>query len=693
MGGTLDLIGNLTGTGVVTFDLNASTGSADPTAATLVLNSVSAGQIITLNNVNDILILAAPSAFAGTIAAVTGGQIVLQGLAATGAVLTNGTLVVSNGTQVVDSLALAGSYIGDNFTATGSVITVGAPIGPSIAGALAGQGVTDQGTITPFGSVVIGDRNFRALETITVTLSVPANGTLTALGGGRYDPVSGVYSTSGSAAAVTTALEGLVFVPTPRQVAPGKSVTTRFTITDIDTFAQSTSDSTTTVTATTVAVKPTINGTVGGQVINGPGTIAPFAEVTIADANIGQIETVTVAQFSPLFGTLTPIAGIGNYNAATGVYTVSGSAGDVTAALRALVFTPDATAGQGITTSFSISDTDTAGQTVRDAATSVTATFAAAGPTITLSTANQASTDQGTIMPLAGVLIADTGIGQTETVTVTLSFTANGTLTVLGGGSYVGGVYTIIGGASAVSSTLAGLVFTPTAHEVFPGGTVTTQFVINDINSASQNATTVTATVVITAVAVAPSIQHTSTGLRISDSGTIAPFSQVQISDVNAGQNETVTVTLSTAANGTMTSLGIGAYDGVAGVYTISGSAAAVSAALNNLVFVPTQAEVAPGSTVATGFTISVTDTALLTTSDNTTTVIATAGTIVPTVTGTAPNQTTTDQAAITPFAHVVIGDSNFGQTETVTVTLFSSLNGTLTPLPAAVVIPAASTP
>ena len=41
VGGTLDLIGNLTGTGVVTFDLNAATGDADPTTATLVLNSVS----------------------------------------------------------------------------------------------------------------------------------------------------------------------------------------------------------------------------------------------------------------------------------------------------------------------------------------------------------------------------------------------------------------------------------------------------------------------------------------------------------------------------------------------------------------------------------------------------------------------------------------------------------------------------
>ena len=144
--------------------------------------------------------------------------------------------MVKNGSQIVGSLALAGSYAGDTFTATGSVITIGAPISPSITGTIAGQAVSDQGTITPFAGVVIADRNFRALETITVTMSAPVNGTLTQLGGGQYHAVTGIYTTSGSAAAVTAALEGLVFVPTPRQVAPGSSVSTRFTITDLDTF-------------------------------------------------------------------------------------------------------------------------------------------------------------------------------------------------------------------------------------------------------------------------------------------------------------------------------------------------------------------------------------------------------------------------------------------------------------------------
>ena len=240
--------------------------------------------------------------------------------------------------------------------------------------------------------------------------------------------------------------------------------------------------------------------------------------MTITDANIGQTETVTVTQFSPSFGTLTPLSGVGTYVAATGVYTVSGTASAVTAALRALIFTPTAAPGQAVTTTFSISDNDMAWPVVSDTATSVTTTFPIAPPSITITTASQAVTDQGTIRPFAGALIADTNIGQNETVTVTLSTAMSGTLTNLGGGSYNGGVYTINGDAATVSSALAGLVFTPIAHQVAPGATVATQFVINDINSASQIATAGTVTVIATAGTAAPTIQHTTT--RPCDTGS-----------------------------------------------------------------------------------------------------------------------------------------------------------------------------
>ena len=91
---------------------------------------------------------------------------------------------------------------------------------------------------------------------MTVTLSAAANGTLSNLGGGSYNATTGVYTDTGTAAVVTTALDGLVFTPTVNQVAPGQTVTTSFTIADTDTAGGTATDSTTTVVATDMAVSP-----------------------------------------------------------------------------------------------------------------------------------------------------------------------------------------------------------------------------------------------------------------------------------------------------------------------------------------------------------------------------------------------------------------------------------------------------
>ncbi|WP_158931824.1 S-layer family protein [Acidisphaera sp. S103] len=389
----------------------------------------------------------------------------------------------------------------------------------TIEGAKADQGVTDQATVTPLSTVVISDANVSQNESVTVTLSAAANGTLTNLGSGSYDAATGVYTDSGSAAAVTTALDDLVFNPTPGQVAPGQTVTTEFTIADTSGGGTAT-NTTTSVIATALAEPLVIGGTEAGQGVTDQTTVAPFANVLITDPNGMQTETVTVALSVAGNGTLTPLDG-GSYDAATGVFTDTGSTTAVTAALDKLVFTPAQVApGQTVTTGFTITDTDTLGLTVTDTTTSVAATAgvyidtaaAAAAivaeldglanpPTIDGTKAGQAVTDRTTIAPFSGVTISDTNSNQTETVTVALSSTANGTLTNLGGGHYdiTTGVYTDSGSAAAVTTALDGLVFTPTTGQVAPSQTVTTSFTIADIDTAGAKAADTASSVISTA--------------------------------------------------------------------------------------------------------------------------------------------------------------------------------------------------
>jgi hypothetical protein len=371
--GTLDVTGALTGTGEVLFDHNDQSGAADPTKATLVLGSVSAGQTVTMNG-GDTLVLATPAAFAGTIAAGIGDSIVLDGVTATGATLTNGTLVVSNGAVPVASLALSGSYTGDSFTTNGSIVTLGTAVAPTISGTAAGQAIIDQQTIAPFSHVVIADATVGQTETVTVTQSAAANGALSNLGGGTYNATTGVYTDTGSAAAVTADLNALVFTPALNGAAPGQTIATGFTISDVDSAGLTATDAVTSV--VTTAVAPTISGTAAGQAITDQQTIAPFSHVAITDAAAGQTETVTVTQSAAANGTLSNLGG-GAYNAITGVYTDTGSAAAVTADLNALVFTPtlnEVASGQTVATGFTISDVDSAGVTATDAVTSVVAT-------------------------------------------------------------------------------------------------------------------------------------------------------------------------------------------------------------------------------------------------------------------------------------------------------------------------------
>jgi Ca2+-binding RTX toxin-like protein len=115
-GGGIDVTGAITGTGSLTFD--AASGSR------LELNSVSAGEVVALNG-NDTLVLDTPSSFGGTITASgAGNSIVLENTGGDSARIAGGTLQVTAGGKVIDSIAVDGDVTGTKVTLATSSLSV-----------------------------------------------------------------------------------------------------------------------------------------------------------------------------------------------------------------------------------------------------------------------------------------------------------------------------------------------------------------------------------------------------------------------------------------------------------------------------------------------------------------------------------------------------------------------------------------
>jgi hypothetical protein len=130
----------------------------------------------------------------------------------------------------------------DIFAMRGASVTI-ADVAPTITGTVASQATTLEAPVTPFANVTIDDANTGATDTLTITLSNGAGGTLVDGAGfsGLKTLGSAVYPLSGTASEITTELgtdsafsselDALVF--TPKAAYPSASATTTFTLSDV----------------------------------------------------------------------------------------------------------------------------------------------------------------------------------------------------------------------------------------------------------------------------------------------------------------------------------------------------------------------------------------------------------------------------------------------------------------------------
>ena len=205
---------------------------------------------------------------------------------------------------------------------------------PVISGTVGGRAITDEQAVTPFATVSIADSNPDQTEQVVVLLSNPAHGKLSGL---NPTGTPGRYTITGTPTEVTSALRAAVFTPTVNEAPPGETVTTGFTIRAIDTVRAVARDTTTSVNATSIANPPTITHSAQDRGVAGQAADTPFGGIVIGDQDVGTMQTVTVALTDPTGGTLSNLAG-GSFDAANGIYTIEGSAEDVTAAVQGLVF-------------------------------------------------------------------------------------------------------------------------------------------------------------------------------------------------------------------------------------------------------------------------------------------------------------------------------------------------------------------
>lgn len=193
----------------------------------------------------------------------------------------------------LDAPVSTGMQTTDAYTSTGCT----SPDGQlSISGGVAGCTTTDTTARSPFATLTIRDANIAQTETLSVTLPSSSDGSLSSLDGGSYNAATGVYTDTGSAAEVTTALDNLVFTPSALQVAPGQTITTNFIVTDTDTAGASVTGSSAAVGAAAGMVSGnnnTINAVPGSAVaFNGTGEILNGSSVAVAAMSCGSSVTV-----------------------------------------------------------------------------------------------------------------------------------------------------------------------------------------------------------------------------------------------------------------------------------------------------------------------------------------------------------------------------------------------------------------
>lgn len=394
--------------------------------------------------------------------------------------------------------------------------------------------ITDADPAISNASVNLAENTANSTTVTTVTASTDTNGLTYAITAGN---ASGAFAINSSTGVITVANSSLLNYE-------GGTTSYSLTVTVDDEDADTTADSTATITITITdvneaptATNDTGSATEAGGLSNGTAGSNATGNVLTndTDPDAGATKTVTLVRTGNTEG-----AGTGGTvgQALTGTYgsLTLNSDGSYTYVVDDSNSTVQTLAsGATLTDNFNYTVSD--GTNTDIAVLAVTINGANDLPALggTFTTAGTVN-DNATATPFSSVTFTDQEGG---TVSVTITYTAaNGTLSS-GGGGLTGsaGSYTLSGASPAALQTLLqALVFTPTANQTTPGGTVVTTFTLTPADATGSGTANATTQVTATSINDAPTVSAGGT-TAYTEKTPLAAASGITVGDADGNWN------------------------------------------------------------------------------------------------------------------------------------------------------------
>jgi VCBS repeat-containing protein len=442
------------------------------------------------------------------------------------------------------------------------------------------------------------------------------------------------------------------------------------------------SSGTVTVRVNGVNDAPSITGMAGTTLnINDKNTTStPFTGVIISDPDTDDSLTVTITINPAANGSFAAATGVTNHG--NGSYTTTGSASQLQARVRALVFVPTEnriTPGTSDNTSLTVSVSDGIASPV-SASRTVSITSVNDTPVVTTgATRNMADNESQTIF--SNVSLSDPDVGQNATVTV--NFNSNK-------GSFSGGSFVLSGSSpnsrvltlptqsfAAAQAALRALIFTPSPNQKKAGDSENLSFAIQVSDGTASGSGNLTVSVL--SVNDPPVLSPATVGpFNASAGATLFPFAAVTLVDPDVddeappsgiespGERYTATIVLSPSPYGALLSSNF-ATSGNSFTYTYEGNRSEVQNAIQAANYL------APSSNGTFQIALTVRDAS--NNSSNTVTASVNVTTPTPGISGLVADQELSDNSVIFPFASAAF--NNFGGIERyVAITLDSDAKG-----------------